>query len=1049
MTTPSHTSPRLIESWFPVNETSIEAIRERAGAIPNPAPHQLHVWWARRPLAISRAAVAASLLNADADRDEFLGTMGTHKGIVQEAQRIAAARETGERLKQGYSMPRSFTHNPTPAQAAWLRDNLATPDPLTLDVTAGGGSIPFEAGRLGLRTIANELNPVAALILRATCEWPQKHGARLLDHFGEQSTIAAHWTGIAGRFLRRVSELTEGVYPPEPQPAWMADWNDFHAKEICSNSEKTKIVRAQRYDQTYLWARTIACPSCTASIPLSPNWRLTKAGNAAQPKPKIATRKDGSQINIPPSNDAPGLGVKLLPDETAGICRFEIVSGAANHSPGTVARGNATCPYPACGATTPRGYLAQEASAGRMGHQLYGVIYRDSWQEYTKTGAVKKRLSTQRHFRAATPADDNTAEIQRRLDEFKPKWDAEDILPRETISDGNKTSTLLQYGMPKWNELFSSRQQLSHGVCVQAYRELLEEDRDKGILDDARKAAWCYVALALDKMINRNSLLCMWDPGTSKVAQTFATHDFGMKWSYAEMAITVQGLGLEWAIRDMRKCIGEVVDFTHPEKPGNAAAMPKGAGLIPAGMLTPPPPTSAAAAPSVILNDAAQALDMDAASVDAIIFDPPYHDNVNYAELSDFFFVWLKRTAGYALGDDFPRIYLTDKTNEAIASPARFRAQAASAKPSASGGGKSARVLATDDYHAKMREIFGECRRVIKPDGIMTVMFTHKSTAAWDALTMALIESGFAITRTWPVKTEAESSLHIRDQAAARSTILLVCRPMQPEPFSRNPNSWEDVEVLIADAVRQDIQTLRTYGLTPVDMHLAAFGPALRIISENWGVERDQAHPERFTDLFLVTPTDAMQVARREVMAHRVQEISQKWAEAPSDTLTRFYILAQDGLGAAVAPFDDANLFARAVGVNIDDAQSAGLVEIKSGKVTFLSAKERLQRGHIGARGYTGARRRERPDAAIDIVHTAIALTERNGVESADSYLEGRFVDTDDGDFKGALEALLRIMRRSEDDYPPALSLWRYLYEEPPPERLDAQLELDLPPSDD
>ena len=1037
MPSPHAPSPRLIEAWFPVNQTSIEAIREGGALAGHPPVNQLHVWWARRPLAISRAAVAASVLNADADRDMLLQTLGTSDKVVQERRAMDAAKARGEWSNIKFSNKRAFTHNPTPAQAAWLHDNLAAPDPVTLDVTAGGGSIPFEAGRLGLRTIANELNPVAAIILRATCEWPQTHGAALLEHFGAQANAAAEWTGIAGRFLRRVAELTQGVYPPEPQPDWMREWNDFHAKEICSNSEKTKIVRAQRYVWSYLWARTVACPSCDRNIPLSPNWRLTKAGSATNPKPKIATRKDGSRVEIPPSNDQPGLGVRLLPDESAGICGFEIVNGAANYSQGTVSRGNATCPYPSCGSTTPRGYLAQEASAGRMGHQLYGVIYRDSWQEYTKTGAVKKRLSTQRHFRVTTPDDDNSAEILRRLAELKPKWDAEDVLPGEIISDGNKTNTLLQYGMPVWNKLFSSRQQLAHGVCVQAYRELVDEDRDKGILDDALKAAWCYIGLALDKMINRNSLLCMWDPGTSKVAQTFATHDFGMKWSYAEMAVTVQGLGLEWAIRDMRKCINEVVDFTHHEKPRTpvaTAAVPGEFGLIPDGMLPiqTPPESAFAAAPSVVLNGAAQALDMDDASVDAVVFDPPYHDNVNYAELSDFFFVWLKRTAGYALGEEFPRAYLTDKTNEAIASPARFRAQASRERGSA----QSARNLATDDYHAKMREIFGECRRVVKPDGIMTVMFTHKSTAAWDALTMALIESGFAITRTWPVKTEAESSLNISGNAAARSTILLACRPMERDPYP--VKSWEQVEVEIAAAVREDIETLQTYGLTPVDMHLAAFGPALRVISENWGTEREQAHPDRYYEPFKVTPTDAMQVARREVMDHRVKVISQSWAEGTSDALTRFYILGQDGLGAAVAPFDDANLFARAIGVEIDDAQSAGLVEVKSGKVTFLSAKERLQRGHIG----DGAR--ARASAWIDIVHTAIALAERGGVEAAGNWLRARFVDAESGDFKGALEALLRIMRRSEDDYQPALNLWRYLYEDAPPERLEAQLELEL-----
>ena len=102
-----------------------------------------------------------------------------------------------------------------------------------------------------------------------------------------------------------------------------------------------------------------------------------------------------------------------------------------------------------------------------------------------------------------------------------------------------------------------------------------------------------------------------------------------------------------------------------------------------------------------------------------------------------------------------------------------------------------------------MAEIFAECRRVIKDDGITTVMFNHKSTAAWDAITVALIDANFTITRTWPVKTEAESSMHIKGKAAARTTILLVCRPRDENPF---PKPWHEVEELIAQAVRDDIR---------------------------------------------------------------------------------------------------------------------------------------------------------------------------------------------------------------------------------------------------
>ena len=181
MTSRPPNSRRLIEDWLPINEISIESIRERAGALPNPAPHQLHVWWARRPLASSRATAAASLLSGTPASSEFYGILGTHPGVVGEQHNVNEAKIQGLRLKQGFSNPRAFTHNLSDTEREWLNQNLVTKNPVVLDITAGGGSIPFEASRLGFRTIANELNPVAGLILRATCEWPQRYGWELME----------------------------------------------------------------------------------------------------------------------------------------------------------------------------------------------------------------------------------------------------------------------------------------------------------------------------------------------------------------------------------------------------------------------------------------------------------------------------------------------------------------------------------------------------------------------------------------------------------------------------------------------------------------------------------------------------------------------------------------------------------------------------------------------------------------------------------------------------------------------------------------------------
>ena len=208
-----------------------------------------------------------------------------------------------------------------------------------------------------------------------------------------------------------------------------------------------------------------------------------------------------------------------------------------------------------------------------------------------------------------------------------------------------------------------------------------------------------------------------------------------------------------------------------------------------------------------------------------VVMDPPYYDNVMYAELSDFFYVWLKRTAGHVFPELFRR-HLTDKDNEAVANPARFT------------GEKGAKVLAGRDYQERMASIFAECRRTLKPDGVMTLMFTHKASGAWDALTKGLMEAGFAITASWPINTEAESSLHIKDKAAAKTTIFLVCRPRNGDMEVEQDLYWEDVEPRIANAVRTRVQEFQAAGIAGVDLYLASFGPALEEFSRHWPLKR-------------------------------------------------------------------------------------------------------------------------------------------------------------------------------------------------------------------
>ena len=232
---------------------------------------------------------------------------------------------------------------------------------------------------------------------------------------------------------------------------------------------------------------------------------------------------------------------------------------------------------------------------------------------------------------------------------------------------------------------------------------MLQADRAAGELDEIRKAAYGYLALSLDKHLNYNSRMSVWMPTREVVANTFNRHDFALCWSHAEIVPLIVGLGYDWAIGQTAKCIDELVSLVRPGKESESDDLFNNAD---AEEYT-PPPISITCKPGDSLDH------IEDGSIDAVVMDPPYYDNVMYAELSDFFYVWLKRTAGHVYPELFRR-HLTDKDNEAVANPARFR------------GKKGAKALAGRDYQDRMASIFAECRRTLKPDGVMTLMFTHK-----------------------------------------------------------------------------------------------------------------------------------------------------------------------------------------------------------------------------------------------------------------------------------------------------------------------------------
>ena len=611
-------SKRLIEEWLPIREIGIESRRENSTG-QHPPPNRLHVWWARRPLTASRAAILGSLLPAwegneyvldshFADEDEYhqwflrmLGIPAGQPGIdpIATAEAILRARDTGKNLGPNpYGYPRAFSRPLDPDDTSKFRFLLGDA-PTVMDPMAGGGSIPFETIRLGLSSIANELNPVASVVLDATVRHPLAFGTGLI---GDIQRWADRWSDL-------IAERLDGFYP----------------------------LPSGENVLGYIWARTVPCPDTGKPIPLSPNWWLRRKANDS-------------------------VVVHLLPcEEDWQECRFEIVRGRQvdlekKYAPsqGTIRHGNAVSPW--SGDPVPGDYIKQVAQSGGMGAQLFALCV-DSG------GGRVYRLPTNEDFAGIGRAEIALAE---RWDD----WLADGLIPAESIYPGNKTAEPLRYGMDHWHKLFASRQLLAIVTYLETLRELapaVERELDR----ERASAVRTYLGVVLDKAANWNSILASWNAPYESLRSVFDRHDLAMKWSFAEMNMSLKDRGaFPWALNqvvDSYKGLCNLVESSRPLF--DTSSRDRSSRPV-----------------QVTRANAASMSHLPDASVDAVVVDPPYGNNVMYAELSDFFYVWLKRS----VGDLYPEWFdseLVDKDAEAVANPARFKgAKAGQAKEMATPG---------------------------------------------------------------------------------------------------------------------------------------------------------------------------------------------------------------------------------------------------------------------------------------------------------------------------------------------------------------------------
>ncbi len=902
-----------IEGNVPIRAVGIETQRERKNYSDLPPQNYVHVWWARRPTPATRLAVLGSVLPKSVDDDTFLRWIGIDPqgklegGSVAEHVRNKRATkdDRGDNfVYEHYGYRKAYKNLPNDEEMeklhAKVRDTWDGELPKILDATAGGGSIPFESVRYGFPTVANELNPVASVILKAVLEHPRIEG----------NSLAPEIRKYGEKINQRAREKLKEFFPNQPGEQTLA----------------------------YLWAHTITCPDCGLRLPLAPNWWLDKGsaskGIAAQPV--IRNDRDDVKFNV-----------VRLPEDVA--------KSSFDPSEGTQSHGEAEC-LRCEGGVIGKAEVKSQARGQGMGFQLYAV--------YTDSGQYPKK------FRAPSEEDQAAAERAEKFVNANPEFSR---LLQQEIPLGKETARLPKYGIETWRDLYTPRQLLSHSSYLEAFLEIKREV-EANYSSAVSEAILSSLAIAADKAFDYNSRMSFWDSTVPKIAHAFDRHDFAFRWSFAENNLIAPGLGYEWMLDSAVEVYEEFRELS-----------------------------SHSDADSQVLQGDARNLPIEAGGIDVIVLDPPYYDNVMYAELSDYFYVWLR----HYLDEVYPEFFrenLANKENEAVANPARFS--------DVVGENTSKQDLAERDYESKMTEIFEEMHRVLDDDGIFTMMFTHKKTRAWDVLTKALIGAGFTVKATHPVSTESRTSLHQAGKNSAESTILLVSEKRKRQLDEKT--LWDDVKRKTRKAARERTAELdkREVEFTKVDMILASFGPTLEVFTDHYPVVDRTGEPVR--------PQKALDVARDEVADYFIEHYLNEGVR-DVDPKSEWYLLAWLVFEAERFPYDEARRLAIGLGESMGDLKKPHkLWRKKSGDVLLRDHADRV-RDITKPRDQRSSHLPVDPEALsfatdLDRVHSALHVYQAQGSHKALNWLKERHC-ADDPSFAAIVEALLRLLPHDHDDW--------------------------------
>ena len=746
---------RLAEVDFPIAEVSRHAAREKA--TPRGHPSRLHLWWARRPLASSRAVLLGLLWPDPCDPlcpTEFKAEArkllpqvgGCHPGTTDEDLRKALFRFIADFANwDNAARPTYLEVSRALVKAAHGEEPLLVVDPF-----AGGGSIPLEVLRLGCEVFASDLNPVACLILKVMLEDIPRHGPKLAEELRH----------VGVEFMRQAEKELADLYPKDPDGA-------------------TPIV--------YLWARTVRCesPNCGAEIPVFRSPWLSKKG--ASKVRYFRERPEGPCVVLLVDSHPLGGPVRfrIARGDGSDVQRPEFIELTATKAKGN----NANVLCPCCGSVLP-GNKKNPRTSAQLAAQHGGADAVFDAKGRRTGGAQMLAVVTHkpgepgRHYRLPTESDyEAVRKAQARVARILEDWERGGKpglcpVPDEPLPPiGTLGFRVQRYGMLQWGDLFTARQK---AVLVWLCDELRRT-----------KSGDCeaLLACALSRVSMSGMSCTRWNAVAEKMQHTFGRQALPIVWDFAEVVVTADAPG-NW--KSGYELISEVIETSRSCGAGQAQ--------------------QADATEHPLPDDTAHVW----------FTDPPYYDAVPYADLSDFFLVWLKRALPQhpLLRDPFdPTNPLTPKQREAVQDETKR---------------VDGRPKDRAWFEETMARAFAEGRRVLREDGVGSVVFAHKTTEGWEALLSGMIRGGWTITGSWPIATEMGSRLRARDSAALATSVHLICRP---RPDEAAVGDWADVLRELPNRVGDWMERLQGEGVRGADLVFACIGSALEIFSRYAKVE--------------------------------------------------------------------------------------------------------------------------------------------------------------------------------------------------------------------